>query len=172
MCKTKFSRKKVRGYQRKILQLEKWKNKVLSFTITDLTFRGGLIFRPNFFYPSAAINPPIKLLPPLYKALLEILSELKSSEKIVQSNLIPQIWLFYPRINRSHVRIVSREKGNELLMAFGSKMAKAAPQWPISKFSSGEILYVGSDIIFKSQNPFQNDTKWSKIKMGDIWVAE
>jgi hypothetical protein len=92
-----FSRKKIRGYNRKLNQLNSWKDFIISYDF-EIINAAGIIFRLYWgkiiWYRESIPNQRLHTL--FFKAIHEVFESLKSNTKIKENNLSIQIWLFYP----------------------------------------------------------------------------
>ena len=170
---TTFSRKKIRGFDRKIKQLDSWKNFIISYPFEKMKATGE-IFRvhlPPFTWYSDQ-NPSVKFHIYFYKAYLEILKNLKDKETLIKKDMTVQLWLFYPRTVKSLIIIAPKdlyEKRNDQINSTLTKVN--APKY-IQQFFNNYTLKTGVDNVFKSNNSLRENPDWKTIKLGDIWTIE
>ena len=171
---TAFSKKKIRGFDRKLKQLDNWKKSIISCPTENLTKTNGQIFRiqlsPFYWYQDR--NPHIKFHKHLYRAYLDILNQLKDNEFIRENKLTVQLWLFYPRTVKSLVIVADKEnylERNELIKAEDTK--KSPPKLFSNNFDSFK-LRLGNDNVFE---PIENNgeiSDWQTHRLGEIWTIE
>ena len=169
-----FSRKKLRGFDRKLKQLDKWKKSIIHCLPELCTKPGGQIFRINLdpFTWHGDKNPHRKFHEHLYKAFSEILIELNKKEFIKSNNLTVQLWLFYPRTVKSLVIVANQNdylKRNEQIDVVETQ--KIPPKIFNNYFSSFR-LKLGNDNVFKEIKMCNKHFDWQKDRLGDIWTIE
>lgn len=170
---TKFSRKKLRGFDRKIKQLESWKTFIVSYPFDKLNSQGK-IFRvdlsPFVWYGDQ--NPNITFHKYFYLTLLDIFKNLKENKTINQNDWTVQLWLFYPRTVRSLIIVAPRnlyKKRNEEL-----NLVKPDSKTPklFGQLFDNHVLKIGADNVFQSHRPGLKGSDWLTLKHGDIWTVD
>lgn len=168
-----FSRKKIRGYKRKIRKLNNWKEYIINYPFENVEnsiriFR--VYLRPFFWYRD--LSPPFKFLPHILSAYQEIFEKLKSNKAIKDKNFSIQICIFYPRVVKSLVVVATEENINTIKkkMSVGP-IRNNIPKIIYSYFPESTFKQ-GTEYIFHSDNPESEHPKWNKIKKGDIWIIE
>jgi hypothetical protein len=171
---TTFSRKKIRGYGRKLRQLEDWKNYIISYPTEYLSETSFQIFRIHLspFNWYRGRNPHLKFHKHLYQACHEILQNLKDNDFIKNNNLRVQLWLFYPRTIKSLVIITDKEnylKRNERIKAFDTE--KGPPNL-FNKYFDTFRIKLADDNVFNPIATNNKNTEWQTLKVGEIWTIE
>ncbi len=100
---TMNDRKKIRGFQRKIRQLESWKGFIINYDFENL--KRKTVFRVNFgnYYWTKDLNIHHKLEKHFLNILSETLIALKENQTIIEANLIPKLWFYFPRTYKTIV---------------------------------------------------------------------
>lgn len=171
---TAFSKKKIRGFDRKLKQLDNWKKFIISNSKENFEKTDGQVFRIHLspFYWYNDRNPHIKFHKHLYLAYFDILNRLKNDEFIKKNMLTVQLWLFYPRTIKSLVIVADKEnylKRNKLIKAEETK--KSPPKLFDNNFDSFN-LRLANDEVFE---PIENNEKindWRTHRLGEIWTVE
>jgi hypothetical protein len=171
---TKFSRKKIRGYARKLRQLVEWKNYIISYPNEDLAESSFHIFRirlgPFYWYQNR--NPHLKFHKHLYCSYLEILQKLNDNEILKKNKLSVQLWLYHPRTVKSLVIIAGKENLQDRVEIINAlHTIERLPKLFNNYFDSFK-LKISNDNVFKPLNKFDNNTEWLTIRLGDIWIVE
>jgi len=171
---TAFSRKKIRGFDRKLKQLDNWKKSIISCNEENLTKTNGQIFRiqlsPFYWYHDR--NPHIKFHKHIYRAYFDILHQLKDNEFVRKNSLTVQLWLFYPRTVKSLVIVADKEnylERNKLINAQDTK--KSPPRLFSNNFDSFR-LKLGDDNVFEPIDSIEEISEWQTHRLGDIWTIE
>jgi hypothetical protein len=170
---TNFSRKKIRGFDRKIKQLDSWRNFIVSYPF-DKMKSSGEIFRVHLhpFTWHGNQNPNIKFHTYFYIACLDILKNLKDNETLRKKEMTVQLWLFYPRTVKSLIIVAPKElfvKRNDQINA---RPTEIKPPKIIGKHFVNYTLKLGEDNVFKSNKPQSENPEWQTIKLGEIWTIE
>ena len=171
---TAFSRKKIRGYDRKLRQLDLWKNHIISCPAEHLTTTSGRIFRIHLspFYWYRDKNPHLKFHKHLYLAYLEILRKLVENEIVKKNNLTVQLWLFYPHTVRSLVIVSDMEHYQTRNESINALPTKESPPKLFNHYFDSFRLKRGDHNVFEPVDNIDSNTKWLTHRIGDIWTVE
>jgi len=171
---TTFSRKKIRGFYRKLQQLDDWKNSILSFPTDNFTKPSGQIFRIHLkpFYWYGDKNPHFKFHGHIYKAYADILQKLKDNEFVKHNKLIAQLWLFYPRTISSIIIVASHEQHQKRNGQIDAKETSLIPPKLFGDNFNAFKLKIGSDNVFELVDDNDENTNWLTRRQGDIWTVE
>jgi len=165
-----FSRKKIRGLDRKLKQLDAWKNFILDYPFSNETKTSGQIFRvqlsPFIWYQDK--NPNIKFHKYLYEAYADILQKLKEKEVVKANKLTVQLWLFYPRTVRSLIIVATEEQKIKRNNEINATETMLSPPKIICQVFTKQRWKLGVDNVFETiEGPM-----CLTHKIGDIWTAE
>lgn len=171
---TTFSRKKIRGFERKLKQLDNWKNNILSCPADVLGTPPKQIFRISLkkFYWSGDKNPHFKFHKHLYQAYSDILSKLKDNETVKKNKLTVQLWLYYPRTVRSLVIVAPQDQYLKRNSDINAKETKLLPPKVIRQAFQNHKWKIGNDNTFELDGPNDENAKWITHRRGDIWVVD
>ena len=169
-----FSRKKIRGHNRKLQQLDDWKNSILKFPSDKFGFNPGQIFRLHLspFHCFGYINLQGKFHRHLYKAYNEILKGLKDNQTIKDKGLIVQLWLFYPRTIRSLVIVAPKDKYDKRNSQVNAKDTNDNPPRLIRQSFKNKNWKIGEDNNFSMADQNSDEPIWLTHRQGDIWITE
>lgn len=171
---TTFSRKKIRGFDRKLKQLDNWKNSILSFPADKLGTTPAQIFRihlnPFIWYGDK--NPHIKFHKYLYQTYSDIFSKLKDHETVKNNKLTVQLWLFYPQTIRSLVIVAPEDQRVKRNAKINATETKLLPPKIIGSVFSNQKWKIGDDKVFELVSTNDENSKWVTHRRGDIWVVE
>lgn len=171
---TKVSRKKIRGFKRKLKQIDQWKNAIVLYPFGQLNFSRGKIFRIHAKHLNWGddINPNSKFYKYFYTAFFDILQNLKKNEILSKNEMTIQLWVFYPRVLQSLILIAPVDlykKRNEMI---GASETKTNPPKLIRQMFKNFSLKIGADNVFESSEPKNENAKWITHKLGDIWTVD
>jgi len=171
---TTFSRKKIRGFDRKLRQLDDWKKIILAFPTNGYTKPSGQIFRIHLkpFHWYGEKNPNLKFHRHLYKVYADILQNLKNNEVIVQNNLRVQLWLFFPRTVRSLIIVAPYEHYEKRIKQIGAREVNISPPRLFGDYFKEFKLMLGEDIAFEAIDNNYENPKWLTRTQGNIWTVE
>ncbi|RZJ53112.1 MAG: hypothetical protein EOO44_09570 [Flavobacterium sp.] len=168
---TKFSRKKIRGFKRKIKQLESWKNSILNYPIR-ISNRAPISFRIHLrpFYWFKNENPSIYFHNFIYKAFEEIFLKLKNDEWFKTNSLDIQLWLFYPRTIKSIIIVGSKEQNDKKNVDIEAKSTNLNPPTLFNRHFDNCVLKVGKDVNFEQRTGDDGTLIWTSHEKGNIWI--
>ncbi|MBC7862242.1 MAG: hypothetical protein IAF38_04655 [Bacteroidia bacterium] len=171
---TKFSRKKIRGFDRKLKQLDRWKNFILTFPADNINKTAGVTFRIHLspFIWFGDKNPHIKFHKHLYKAYFDILQKLKGNRDIINNDFKVQLWLYYPRTVRSIIFVGPEEQYQKRNGQIKPKETKLIPPRLFGNYFDEFTLKIGDDNIFESIDNNNENTEWLTHRQGDVWTVE
>lgn len=170
----RFSRKKIRGFNRKIRQLENWKKFILTYPFEKRNNKDPEIFRIHLrpFLWFNGKNPSVKLHEFLYKAFAEILIKLETDEKIVAQNLEIQLWLNYPRTIQSAVIVGTKDQFDLQNKKIDAKLTNLnLPKFFNGHFDEREFK-IGNDVNYEFKISKDGKPIWTPHEKGDIWIVQ
>ena len=167
-----FSRRKIRGYKRKLNQLKDWKEFIINYNYENNYEK--LMFRVHWgkivWYRATVPNQKLHLA--FFEALNEIINSLSKNSVIKDSNLRIQLLIYYPRIQKSVVLVASTENTAELNSLIGLRDSNIKPPTIIGELFKGFSIKLADDDNFKYVDNKDFTYTWTKIRQGDIWVIE
>jgi hypothetical protein len=171
---TTFSRKKIRGFKRKLRQLDEWKNYIISCPAEYLTRTSGQIFRIHLspFYWYRERNPHLKFHKHLYQAYFEILQKLKENEVVKSNNLTVQLWLFYPHTVKSLVIVADHEYYQARNASIKSLPTKKRPPKLFNNYFDSLKLKLANHMVAEPVYKIESNKEWVTHRIGDIWTVE
>lgn len=167
----KFSRKKIRGFKRKIKQLESWKNFILNYPIRNST-NAPILFRIHLrpFYWFKNDNPSIYFHHFIYKAFEEIYLRLKNDEQFKTNSLDIQLWLFNPRTIKSKIMVGSKEQNDKKNMDIEAKSTNLNLPKLFNGHFENCVLKIGKDVNFEQRTEDDGTLSWTAHEKGSIWI--
>jgi hypothetical protein len=168
---TVTSRKKIRGYARKLKQLSQWKDFILnySFESKDAPHVFHMYLPPFSWYNLK--NPPENFTRKILETFFEILKKLQENKRIRDLNLVSHIWLYNPRFFLSSVIVGTTEAYEKMERSMGAQEIKEIPPNLIDRVFNTNLWKKGNDVNFSSDNPNSDSPVWQKHIQGDIWVS-
>jgi hypothetical protein len=167
------SRKKIRGFNRKLKNLTKWKDYIISYPFkmpingkAPLTFR--LHLPPYYWYYE--INPPITYTREIFKAFAEINNSLQNNTLLRENNLEYQLWLFYPRTIKSSITIAPHETLKEIVNYMIQSESGEQPLKIVEQAFPNYKWKVSKDRNFSSKSPGGLGPEWTTHEQGKIWI--
>jgi len=164
-----ISRKKIRGYNRKLKQLTAWKEHLLN---NKFTKSSKSIFHLHLapFYWYKAVSPPIKFTSHIIKMLSEVSYSLKENKSLKELELHSQVWIYFPRTILSNVIVAPLETIKDREMRSGANETTDTPPTVIKMAFLNNKWKQTKDVSFSSEDPSSNDPNWITHLQGTIWI--
>jgi hypothetical protein len=167
----KTSAKKIRGYKRKLKQLERWKEFALNYNsevdkVIPLTF--NLYLRPFYYFKQE--NPPIKFMKIVFATLAETLIKLNHDKELKKKGLVAHGWFYYPRMMLSKIILDFPEKYKLREQRMGATETDSYPPRILKETVDHCKWRMGEDVNFSTENSSSDNPTWIRHVHGYIWI--